>query len=112
MTTKSGNPSGIGGPPARRGWVGQGYAVRSRSRSGCRLPCAAVELRRYVAILRRRWPIVVVAVVLAGVLGYATRSTGVTYRASTTIYVGNRQFGSGGAGDLTNAESGAGVERV
>jgi capsular polysaccharide biosynthesis protein len=56
-----------------------------------------MELRRYLSILRRRiWLIALCAVVGLGV-AFATVPRGSQYEATTTIYVGNRQFGDRGS---------------
>ena len=51
-----------------------------------------MELRRYFAIIRRRWFLVALTLV-AGVAGaYLTTPQASTYSAQTTLYVGARQF--------------------
>jgi capsular polysaccharide biosynthesis protein len=68
-----------------------------------------MELRRYLNVLRRRWLLLLVSVACGLLAGYLTVPSGSTYTAETTIYVGNRQFGTAGA---RSADQSQGVERV
>jgi receptor protein-tyrosine kinase len=51
-----------------------------------------VELRRYFAIIRRRWLLVALTLVAGLVGAYLTTPQASTYSAQTTLYVGARQF--------------------
>lgn len=51
-----------------------------------------MELRRYLAILRRRALLIVLAVVVAGAYAWATADRTVTYTATSTLYVGAESF--------------------
>ena len=68
-----------------------------------------MELRRYLNVLRRRWLLLLVSTICGILAAYLTLPSGNTYTAETTIYVGNRQFGSAGA---LSADQSQGVERV
>jgi len=63
-----------------------------------------MELREYLAILRRRWVLVAVAVIVAFVAGYVRAPRAVVYTAQATIYVGPRfATAPGGDGFVSNA---------
>ncbi|MFL6206827.1 MAG: YveK family protein [Acidimicrobiales bacterium] len=68
-----------------------------------------MELRRYLNVLRRRWLLLLVSTICGLLAAYVTIPSGSSYTAETTIYVGNRQFGTAGA--LSEDQS-QGVERV
>jgi len=53
-----------------------------------------VELRRYIAILRRRLLLIVVAVIAGITAAYLTTPKTPGYQAQSTIYVGSRQLGA------------------
>jgi capsular exopolysaccharide synthesis family protein len=66
-----------------------------------------VELQRYLAILRRRWLLIVLTMLAALAAVYATRSTVVTYTGESRIYVGNRNVS-----DSLSADRDVGLDRV
>lgn len=68
-----------------------------------------MELRRYLHIFRKRWALILFSVLLGVGAGFLTRPTDTLYQASTTIYVGSRQFSE--ANSTTN-DQGVGVERL
>jgi capsular polysaccharide biosynthesis protein len=68
-----------------------------------------MELRRYLWVIRRRAPIIVLAVLMALGVAYATRPRGITYSASAMIYVGNRLFSD--STELSQDRAG-GLQRV
>src|SRR4051812_50157968 len=49
-----------------------------------------MEIRRYLSILRRRWPLVVVIVAAALGAGWGITSRTNTYTATSTLYLGSR----------------------
>ncbi|MEY2423390.1 MAG: protein tyrosine kinase modulator [Acidimicrobiaceae bacterium] len=49
-----------------------------------------MELRRYLAILRSRWLLIVVTALVGAGAGYLTTSHTNTYSASSTVYIGSR----------------------
>jgi receptor protein-tyrosine kinase len=49
-----------------------------------------VELRRYLALLRRRWLLIVLTVVIAMAVGYSITPKGDTYTARSSLYIGSR----------------------
>jgi capsular polysaccharide biosynthesis protein len=51
-----------------------------------------MELRRYLAVLKKRWPLVAATVVLALVLAVLATPRTARYTASSTIVVGPRQY--------------------
>jgi receptor protein-tyrosine kinase len=66
-----------------------------------------VELQRYLAILRRRWLLVVLTIAVALAAVYATRPRTVTYSAESRIYIGSRNV----TGDLSSDNERA-LERI
>jgi capsular polysaccharide biosynthesis protein len=70
-----------------------------------------VELRRYLAILRRRLLLIFLTVAAGLGAGYASTSRVLTYTADTRIYVGSRQLSFQNSGFVNNANITA-IEQV
>lgn len=67
-----------------------------------------MELRRYLKVIRHRWLIIVLSILVACGYAYATRPTGVVYSSRAIIYVGSRQFSQA----LLSYDQSFGIERV
>lgn len=70
-----------------------------------------MELRRYLQVLRRRLPLIVATVVLAGVAAWAATPKSARYTARASIYVGARQLSLLPAGGVSS-DALQGVERL
>ena len=70
-----------------------------------------MELRRYLAIVRRRSLLVVLTVAVAMGVAWARTPRLAVYEARATIYVGARQFSNPNGGGVSNDQL-AGVERL
>ena len=53
-----------------------------------------LELRRYLALLRRRWLLILLTVVVALAVGWSITPRGETYTARSTLYIGSRTLES------------------
>src|SRR3569832_839370 len=71
-----------------------------------------MELRRYLAVLRRRWIILVLCTVVASSIAWTTTDRSVRYTATTTIYVGVRNFGAEGEGTNLRADTFFALDRI
>lgn len=72
-----------------------------------------MELRRYTRILLRRWPLIIVTVVVALAVGWAVaphRAT--TYTASATVMIGPRSYTTGTGSNLPTTDQAAGLNTV
>lgn len=70
-----------------------------------------MELRRYYAILRRRW-LLVLATVAAGILaGYLSTPRSVQYTTQTTLYVGSQNFLTS-TGPVVSGDAQVGLQQV
>ena len=69
-----------------------------------------MELRRYLAILRRRAALIVVTVLVALTAGVLTLNRVDTYSATSVLYVGNRQISD--EPGLLSGDRAAGLDRV
>lgn len=56
-----------------------------------------MELRRYLALLRRRWLLIVLTVIVALAVGYQVTPRADRYTARSTLYIGSRTIDTGQA---------------
>lgn len=52
-----------------------------------------MELRRYWHLLRRRWILILISILIGAGIGYETTSRSSVYRTSAEVYVGSVNFG-------------------
>jgi capsular polysaccharide biosynthesis protein len=71
-----------------------------------------VELRRYFAIIRRRWFLVALTLVAGLVGAYLTTPQASTYSAQTTLYVGSRQFSNQNSNLAVSGDTQAGLQTL
>lgn len=51
-----------------------------------------VELRRYLHLFRRRWPVLLACIVVGAAIGWAVSPRGHSYASTSEIYVGTKQI--------------------
>ncbi len=51
-----------------------------------------MELRRYLDLLRRRWPLIAACLVVGAVIGYWSAPRSTSYRSTAQLYVGTRSL--------------------
>jgi capsular polysaccharide biosynthesis protein len=70
-----------------------------------------VELRRYIAIIRRRWLLVGLTMIAGLAAAYVSTPQVSNYSAQSTLYVGARQF-SGTGGNPVSGDAQAGLQSL
>ncbi len=71
-----------------------------------------MEIRRYVLIVRRRWPLVILIVVAALASGFLITNRTNTYTATSTLYVGSRSIDIAPQSGQVSGDRVAGLDRL
>jgi receptor protein-tyrosine kinase len=71
-----------------------------------------MELRRYLHLLRQRWLLIAITMVVAIGGAYVVRDDTTSYTGDATIYVGSQQLTGSATGDLISNDAATGLQAV